>query len=119
MPGAPPTLTTSNGAGTAKTLAQVKAQAKQVASKIIQSKVLTALIVFLVTVLLLIAVNPPMAQEPRSDEQVAAGERGARSWRKILVWSLLVFALALLVPVAVSFCKPSGGDGASAACVVE
>jgi hypothetical protein len=92
-------------------LQQVKAQARQVASRVIQSKVLTALIVFLFTVLLLVVFNPPMAQQPCDPEDTSPRRR---SWKKIMVWSALVFALALLLPVAASFCTFSAGSGSQA-----
>ena len=75
--------------------------------KVIESKVLTALVVFLVTVLLLVCINPPMAQEALSPEDLQQGVQAARSWKKIMVWSLLVFAIALLLPVAANYWRPA------------
>lgn len=85
-------------------------QAKAIAGQIVQSKVLTALVVFLFTMLLLIVLNPPMAQETLSEEQKAAGKKAGRSWKKIMVWSLLVLAITLIVPVAVSYIPAAGGS---------
>lgn len=100
-PGAPPQLQTGGAAGkTWQQVQTVKQQARHVALKVIESKVLTALIVFLVTVLLLVCINPPMAQEALSPEELQQGVQAARSWKKIMVWSALVFVVALLLPVA-------------------
>jgi hypothetical protein len=85
-------------------VAAARAQVRKAASQIVQSKVLTALMVFLITVLLLVCINPPMAQDAVSDTDKAAGLRkGKRSVKKIMVWSLLVFTLALTLPVAASY----------------
>lgn len=100
----------ANATGATATLEQVKAQARQVASRVIQSKVLTALIVFLFTILLLVVFNPPMAQQPSDPDDTSARRR---SWKKIMVWSALVFVLALLLPAAASFCS-SASQGQAA-----
>ena len=85
-------------------VAAARAQVRKAASQIVQSKVLTALMVFLITVLLLVCINPPMAQDAVTQEDKAAGRsRGKRSAKKIMVWSLLVFTLALILPVAASY----------------
>lgn len=78
-------------------------QARMVAAQIMGSKILTALVVFLFTLLLLICINPPMAQQCLTEEERAAGKAAPRSWKKIMVWSLLVFGVALLMPVAASY----------------
>lgn len=107
-PGAPPQL----GGGEAapakwQQVQAVKQQARQVAVKVIESKVLTALVVFLVTVLMLVCINPPMAQEALSPEELQQGVQAARSWKKIMVWSALVFVVALLLPVAAGYWRPA------------
>jgi hypothetical protein len=109
VPGQPPPVGT-----TAPTLtpAVVRAQVRKAAGQIIQSKVLTALMVFLITVLLLVCINPPMAQQSVSDDERAAGVKAKRSWKKIMVWSLLICTLALVLPVAVSY-FPRGTSDAS------
>ena len=85
-------------------VAAARAQVRKAASHIVQSKVLTALMVFLITVLLLVCINPPMAQDSVSEEDKAAGRtKGKRSMKKIMVWSLLVFTLALILPVAATY----------------
>lgn len=87
-------------------------QARLVAAQIMQSKLLTALVVFLITLLLLICLNPPMAQQSLSEDERVAGKSAQRSWKKIMVWSLLVFAVALLTPVAVSYLPPASAAAA-------
>lgn len=111
VPGQPPPAATTTTP--ALTPAAVRAQVKKAATQIIQSKVLTALMVFLITVLLLVCINPPMAQQGVSDDERAAGVRAKRSWKKIMVWSLLICVLALVLPVAAGF-LPSTGSGSDA-----
>ena len=65
-------------------------QARRGVSRVIQSKVLTAIMVFLFTMVALLFVNPPMARDPH-DPRV-------RSWRKMVTWSFLAFAAALALP---------------------
>lgn len=107
VPGQPPPLNTTTPT---LTPAAVRAQVKKAATQIIQSKVLTALMVFLITVLLLVCINPPMAQQSVSEDERAAGVRAKRSWKKIMVWSLLICVLALVLPVAAGF-LPTGSSG--------
>lgn len=105
-PGQPPASVVDAAAAPAKPVVDVaaaRARVRKAASQIVQSKVLTALMVFLITVLLLVCINPPMAQEAVSDEDKAAGVKAKRSVKKILVWSLLVFTFALILPVAASY----------------
>lgn len=104
-PGAPPLL--HGGDGNNTRVQAVKQQARQVATKVIESKLLTALVVFLVTILMLVCINPPMAQQQLSPEELQDGVQAARSWKKIMVWSLLVFVVALLLPVAAGYWRPA------------
>lgn len=67
--------------------------AKAVCDKVAQSRILVSLLVFLTTVILLLIINPPMAQEPASP-----GETPRRSWKKISVWSTIAMLLALILP---------------------
>ena len=70
-------------------------RAKQIGGVIIQSKLLVAVLVFLSTALLLILLNPPMAQEIPDGESAAINQR---SWRKIMIWSSLACVFALILP---------------------
>ena len=88
-------------------------QARVVAGQILGSKLLTALVVALFTLLLLLCINPPMAQQTLSEDERAAGKRAPRSLKKIMVWSLLVFAVTLLMPVAASYWPRSPVDAES------
>lgn len=107
-PGAPPQLLhEGEGNNRRGNVQAVKQQAKQVAMKVIESKVLTALVVFLVTVLMLVCINPPMAQQQLTAEELQGGVQAARSWKKIMVWSLLVFVIALLMPLAAGYWRPA------------
>lgn len=79
--------------------------AKAVCNKVAQSRILVSLLVFLTTVILLLVINPPMAQEPASP-----GESPKRSWKKISVWSTIAMLLALILPYTTkSACLGSGG----------
>jgi hypothetical protein len=69
--------------------------AKVAWNKVIQSKVLVSLLVFLFTMLILIALNPPMAQEPATPDN----PKGRRSWKKITIWSVIPALLTLLLPL--------------------
>ena len=77
-------------------LLKTKQQAQKVCKTVIESKILVSIMVFLCTMLLLICLNPPMAQEQDSATK-------QRSWKKIMVWSSLAMVLALLLPYT---CKP-------------
>ena len=79
-------------------LMKTKEQAQKVCKTVIESKILVSIMVFLCTMLLLICLNPPMAQEQDSTTK-------QRSWKKIMVWSSLAMVLALLLPYT---CKPVG-----------
>ena len=79
-------------------LMKTKEQAQKVCKTMIESKILVSIMVFLCTMLLLICLNPPMAQEQDSTTK-------QRSWKKIMVWSSLAMVLALLLPYT---CKPVG-----------
>jgi hypothetical protein len=65
-------------------------QAKQGVARVVQSKLLTAIMVFLFTMVALLVSNPPMARDPHDPRQ--------RSWGKMTTWSLLAFAAALALP---------------------
>ena len=74
---------------------------RSLAKRAIESKFAVALIVFVFTMGLLLALNPPMAQKPSADP----GAPPARSVKKIVVWSSLAGAAALLVPFCVGLVK--------------
>ena len=78
-------------------LIKTKEHAQKVCKTVIESKILVSIMVFLCTMLLLICLNPPMAQEQDSTTK-------QRSWKKIMVWSSLAMFLALLLPYT---CKPA------------
>lgn len=65
-------------------------QAKRGVGRVVQSKLLTALMVFLFTMVALLLANPPMARDPHDPRQ--------RSWKKMVIWSSLAFASALALP---------------------
>jgi hypothetical protein len=94
-------------------------QAKDTVLKALQSRMLVAVVVMLFTMVLLIALNPPMAQQPLSEADKKDGKKCKRSWKKILLWSSLPAALALLLP----FCfgkrdaSNQGTQGQSGSCV--
>ncbi len=69
--------------------------AKVAWNKVIQSKVLVSLLVFLFTMVLLIALNPPMAQEPATPDN----PKPRRSWKKITIWAVIPALLTLLLPL--------------------
>lgn len=80
-------------------------QAKKIGTTVLQSKVVVSIFVFFLTMLLLICLNPPMAQT--TQEMLVENEQTGlesievvtkRSWKKIIIWSCLTFALALLLP---------------------
>ena len=100
-PPPPPTQSQVN----AQTRAQMVQNAKAVCNKVAQSRILVSLLVFLVTIILLISLNPPMAQE--SDTDVPPGQTPARSWKKITVWATIAMLMALILPFACG-----GGSGA-------
>lgn len=80
--------------GTPPTTAQTALKnAKAVCDKMAQSRILVSLLVFLTTIILLLAINPPMAQTTPSE-----GESPRRSWKKITVWSTIAMLLALILP---------------------
>lgn len=71
---------------------------RQQCTKMLNSKVITSLMVFAFTFLLLLAVNPPIAQ--RKDEN---GKSLGRSPVKILVWSTIMGLLVFLLPFTKCF----------------
>lgn len=80
-------------------------QAKKIGTTVLQSKVVVSIFVFFLTMLLLICLNPPMAQT--THEMLVENEQtglesievvNRRSWKKIIIWSCLTFVLALLLP---------------------
>ena len=68
-------------------------------ANLLQYKLVVLLLVFILTGVLLMAINPPMVQE-ESDG------KSKRSPKKIFVWSALSALLAFLIPVGVSHFKP-------------
>lgn len=69
-------------------------QAKTTCRNALDSKLAVTTGVFLITFVLLCALNPPMAQTPTDD----ASKPRERSWKKITAWSSLTAALALVLP---------------------
>lgn len=84
---------------------QLVNNAKAVCDKIMKSRILVSLVVFLTTTILLLVINPPMAQEPRAAD-APPDQRAARSWKKIMVWSTLAMLMALVLPYT---CGAGGG----------
>lgn len=73
-------------------------KAKDTVLNALQSRMLVAVVVMLFTMVLLLILNPPMAQQPLSEMDKKTGKKSKRSWKKILLWSSLPAALALLLP---------------------
>lgn len=69
-------------------------QAQKVGCLIMESRLLVAILVFFMTMIMLLILNPPMAQELGED-----GIESRRSWKKIMVWSTLALVLAILLPL--------------------
>lgn len=69
---------------------------KTMITKVIESRIMVSLLVFVFTILLLFTINPPMAQEPYSDEN--KNKKGMRSWKKIITWSTIAWLLSLILP---------------------
>lgn len=86
------------------TVIEVDAPYKEVFQKVIESKLLVSLVVFLFTATLLVAINPPIAQ--KKDEN---GTDHGRSPIKICVWSLVAAMIALALPY--TGCLPSFRKG--------
>jgi hypothetical protein len=80
----------------------VVARARDACKQVAESKAAVACIVFLVTFVLLCAVNPPMAQRRLDPEHP-----DHRSWKKITGWSLAAALLVLCLPLAAKFVKKS------------
>lgn len=77
-------------------------ETKQACRTVAASKVGVVIVVFLLTFVLLCAVNPPMAQ----DRSVMVGsDPPPRCWKKITGWSTLAAVLALCLPFACKFVK--------------
>lgn len=70
-------------------------ETKRVCRSVAESKAGVVLVVFLLTFVLLCAVNPPMAQHRDTPQ----GELH-RSWKKITAWSSLAAVLTLVLPFA-------------------
>ena len=107
---AAPTTTTAAEPALAPTESKTKqlvTNAKAVCDKIMKSRILVSLVVFLTTTILLLVINPPMAQEPRAPD-APPDQRAARSWKKIMVWSTLAMLMALVLPYT---CGAGGGGG--------
>lgn len=69
-------------------------QAKQTCRGVMENKLAVAVVVFLLTFVMLCALNPPMAQNTREDQTTPP----MRSPHKIMVWSSLAAFLALVLP---------------------
>ncbi len=69
-------------------------QAKQTCRVVMENKLAVAVVVFLLTFVMLCALNPPMAQKTREDQTTPP----IRSPHKIMVWSSLAAFLALVLP---------------------
>lgn len=78
-------------------------QMKTMSETVLQSRLVVSVLVFLSTILLLLFLNPPMAQELEPVDVDVDGNgdgivRTRRSWTKIMVWASLAFVLALMLP---------------------
>ena len=69
-------------------------------ANLLQYKLVVLLLVFVLTGVLLMAINPPMVQDESEG-------KSKRSPKKIFVWSALSALLAFLIPVGVSHFKPT------------
>ena len=91
--GAGEVVTVGEAASTTSSSGKLVDETKRVCRSVAESKVGVVVVVFLLTFVLLCAVNPPMAQDretPQSELQ--------RSWKKITAWSSLAAVLALALP---------------------
>lgn len=95
---APPTPAGAANTKLSDKFGQTVTRAKQIGGVIIRSKLLVAVLVFLSTALLLILLNPPMAQETPPDGDGDGALIKQRSWRKIMIWSSLACVFALILP---------------------
>lgn len=74
---------------------------KRASMTMLQSRILVAVLVFLSTIVLLLCLNPPMAQDVGGgggDGDDGGDGEARRSWSKIMVWASLTFVLALALP---------------------
>ncbi len=78
-------------------------QAKQMMQKVIDSKILVAVLVFMFTAVLLTILNPPIAQKSND-------EKKTRSPGKILAWSSLTGLIAFVLPYAADLSKTKVSD---------
>lgn len=69
--------------------------------KTLESKFAMAAVVFLLTAILLCAINPPMAQKPQENPTLPP----TRSPQKILMWSTLASLVTLLLPYGMCLVK--------------
>lgn len=76
-------------------------QAKDTCTTIMNSKLAVSLVVFLLTFILLCALNPPMAQSQPDDSTIPP----TRSVKKIIVWSSLAAGVVILIPLGGCFVK--------------
>lgn len=88
-----PEVTSLRGEENPKVVAFVD-QAKQTCRVVMENKLAVAVVVFLLTFVMLCALNPPMAQKTREDQTTPP----IRSPHKIMVWSSLAAFLALVLP---------------------
>lgn len=73
---------------------------RDVCQQIMGSKVAIVCIVFLITFIMLCAINPPMAQTSNDPNP-------NRSWKKIMTWSLLAALTTLVIPYGKCLVKPT------------
>ena len=73
---------------------------RDIAQRALQNKLVVACIVFVLTFALLVAINPPMAQDPNPSNPAAPP---VRSFRKMAVWSLLSATIALVLPFGAKY----------------
>lgn len=92
-------------------------QAKDTVLKALQSRLLVAVVVMLFTMMLLLILNPPMAQQPLCEADKKNGKKCKRSWKKILLWSSLPAALALLLPFCFGKRDAHAGAATPQSCV--
>ena len=75
------------------TMAVTMTSCKAVFTKVITSKVLVSTFIFIFTIVLLLCVNPPIAQKKGED-----GLPRGRSSLKIMAWALVTAFLAFFIP---------------------
>lgn len=84
----------SISAGAATPAVSIRTQARDMCTSILESKPAVGLVVFLLTFILMCALNPPMAQK-----QTHPHAPPDRSVKKIMIWSTIAAGFAVLLPM--------------------